>query len=55
MEQSFGADNDYAMLIKSYGDAGTAPGRYSPAPYEGANKERVEGSSDEAHISTSLL
>jgi hypothetical protein len=33
VEQSFGADIDYAMLIKIYGDAGVPSGRYSPAPW----------------------
>jgi IS1 family transposase len=55
VEQSFGADIDYAVLIKIYGDAGVAPGRYSPAPCMGAKKERVEGRPDPAHISTSYV
>jgi IS1 family transposase len=53
VEQSFGADIDYAQLIKVYGDAGVPAGRYSPAPCMGAKKERVEGNPDPKHISTS--
>jgi IS1 family transposase len=53
VEQSFGADIDYAQLIKVYGDASAPPGRYSPAPCVGSEKERVEGNPDPRHISTS--
>lgn len=54
VEGAFGADIDYAMLVKIYGAAPeTAKGRYSPAECTGARKERIEGSPDPAHISTS--
>jgi IS1 family transposase len=53
VEANFGADIDYAMLIKHYGDAHVPPGRYSPGPCVGATKERVEGNPDPRHISTS--
>jgi len=52
VEQSFGADIDYAMLIKHYGDAPGA-GRYSPGECTGATQKRVEGRPDPAHVSTS--
>ncbi len=52
VEQSFGADIDYAMLVKIYGDTPGA-GRYSPGVCKGAIKTRVEGRPDPAHISTS--
>jgi len=52
VEQSFGADIDYAMLVKIYGDA-PGEGRYSPGVCTGAKKERVEGRPDPKHISTS--
>jgi len=52
VEQSFGADIDYAMLVKIYGDA-PGEGRYSPGVCLGAKKERVEGRPDPKHISTS--
>jgi IS1 family transposase len=52
VEQSFGADIDYAMLVKLYGDTPGA-GRYSPGECIGAKPHRVEGRPDPAHISTS--
>src|ERR1017187_3299009 len=52
VEQSFGADIDYAMPVKIYGDVPGA-GRYSPGECVGAEKRRVEGRPDPAHISTS--
>jgi IS1 family transposase len=55
VEDAFGADIDYAQLIKLFGDAGAPPGRYSPAPCVGAKKERIEGSPDPRHISTSYV
>jgi IS1 family transposase len=53
VEQSFGADIDYAMLIKIYGDAGVPAGRDSSAPCLRSKKERIEGKLDPKHISTS--
>ena len=54
VEESFGADVDYAQLIKIYGDAPQGPEtRYSPAACKGAKKRRVEGRPDIAHVSTS--
>lgn len=53
VEQSFGADIDYAMLVKLYGEAPGPKGRYSPADCVGARKDRVEGNPDPKHISTS--
>ena len=50
VEQSFGADINYEVLVKVYGSA-EAPGRYSPAPCLGAKKERIEGKPDPKHIS----
>jgi hypothetical protein len=45
---------DYAQLVKMYGTApDSMKGRYSPAECIGARKERIEGSPDPAHISTS--
>jgi IS1 family transposase len=54
VEQSFGADIDYAMLVKMYGAPEGAVGRYSPGECIGAEKRRVEGRPDPAHISTSF-
>jgi IS1 family transposase len=53
VEQSFGADIDYAVLIKVYGNADVPAGRYIPAPCMGSRKERVEGNPDPKHVSTS--
>jgi IS1 family transposase len=54
VEGAFGADIDYAMLVKLYGESPDgSKGRYSPAECTGAVKTRIEGQPDPAHISTS--
>jgi IS1 family transposase len=54
VEGAFGADIDYAMLVKIYGEAPEgAKGRYSPADCIGAHKQRIEGNPDLKHVSTS--
>ena len=53
IEGSFGADVDYAMLVKIYGTPIEGEKRYSPAECIGAVKHRVEGSPDPKHVSTS--
>lgn len=54
VEGAFGADIDYAQLIKIYGAVPeSAKGRYSPAECTGAEKRRVEGNPDMRHVSTS--
>ena len=56
IEGSFGADIDYAQLIKVYGNAPeTFKGRYSPADCTGIVRRTVEGRPDEKHISTSFV
>lgn len=55
VEGAFGADVDYAQVIKMYGPTPTPAGRYSPAECTGIKKVRVEGNPDEAHISTSFV
>ena len=55
VEGAFGADVDFAQLVKLYGPTITAPGRYSPAECIGARKQRVEGNPDIAHVSTSYV
>ncbi len=52
VEEAFGADIDYAMLVKIYGDV-PGQGRYSPGECKGAVKRRVEGKPAPEHISTS--
>lgn len=55
VEGAFGGDVDYAQLVKLYGAVSeAAKGGYSPAECIGARKERVEGSPDPKHISTSF-
>lgn len=55
VEDAFGADVDYAQLVKLYGSrGGNGPEkRYSPAECTGIRKRRVEGNPDERHVSTS--
>jgi IS1 family transposase len=53
VEAGFGADVDYAMLVKIYGEAPEGQRRYSPAVCTGARKTRVEGDPDPKHVSTS--
>ena len=52
VEEAFGADIDYAMLVKIYGDT-PGQGRYSPGECKGAVKRRVEGKPAPEYISTS--
>ncbi len=53
VEGAFGADIDYAMLIKFYGDTPGPKGRYSLADCTGAIKTRIEGRPANKHVSTS--
>ena len=55
VEQSFGADIDYVMLIKHYGEPIGALGRYSPGECTGIEQRRVEGRPDKAHVSISYV
>jgi IS1 family transposase len=53
---AFGADVDYAMLVKLYGEPTGQKGherKYSPAECTGARKEPIFGKPDDANISTS--
>ena len=53
VEGAFGADIDYAMLVKLYGAEPGAERRYSPAVCIGAEPRVVQGRPDPKHISTS--
>jgi IS1 family transposase len=54
-EGAFGADVDYAQLVKLYGASPDgAKGRYSPAECTGCCKHRIEGHPDPNHVSTSF-
>ena len=56
VEGAFGADVDYAQLVKMYGATSeTAKGRYSPAECTGIKKTVIEGKPDPKHISTSYV
>ena len=55
VEGAFGADVDYAQLVKLYGDTPSPAGRYSPAECTGIKKTRIEGNPDKAHVSTSYV
>lgn len=55
VEGAFGADVDYAQLVKLYGPMIGGPGRYSPAECTGIKKVRREGNPDIAHVSTSYV
>jgi IS1 family transposase len=56
VEGAFGADIDYAQLLKIYGASPeSAKGRYSPAECTGAKKVKIEGNPDRDHVSTSYV
>jgi len=57
IEGAFGADVDYAMLVKIYGGDGAqqAETRYSPAECLGAREICITARPDPAHISTSYV
>jgi len=56
VEGAFGADVDFAQLVKIYGTAPeSAKGRYSPAECTCTRKMPVEGRPDPAHVSTSFV
>ena len=56
IEGAFGADVDYAMLVKHYSnpsEAKQAQKRYSPSSFVSADKRRITGDPDIKHVSTS--
>lgn len=56
VEGAFGADVDYAQLVKIYGAApDSSKGRYSPADCTGIKKNPIEGDPEEKHINTSYV
>ena len=55
VEGPFGADVDYAQIVKMYGATPAPVGRYSPAQCTGIKKYKVEGNPDARHISTSFV
>ena len=57
VEEAFGADIDYAMLVKTYGapESHADQRRYSPAECTGTIIGTVTGKPDEKHINTSFV
>jgi IS1 family transposase len=53
VEDAFGSEIDYAMLVKIYGAERAGEARYSPAQCMGARKAVISGKPDRMHISTS--
>jgi hypothetical protein len=55
VESAFGADIDYAMLIKPYGQPRAGETRYSAPECIGTQTHNIQGTPDRAHISTSYV
>jgi len=56
VEDAFGSEIDYAMLVKIYGASGDNPeSRYSPASCIGCRTGVLAGNPDPNHISTSFV
>jgi IS1 family transposase len=53
VESAFGAEIDYAMLIKLYGSPPESETRYSPSECIGVRSEHIQGNPEFDHISTS--
>jgi len=52
---AFGSDIDYAMLVKTYGQAKPQETRYSPSEFVCATKRKITGKPDKAEVSTSYI
>lgn len=55
VEDAFGEDIDYAMLVKLYAADMPSDARYSPPVCTGARKQRISGDPVAAHVSTSYV
>lgn len=55
VENVFGDDIDYAVLIKLYGQTSEGTKRYSPPACVGTRTDRVRGRPDPKHVSTSYV
>lgn len=55
IEENFGSEIDYAMLVKLYGNDRESETRYSPAECIGCREIVVSGRPDPRHISTSFI
>ena len=55
VEEAFGADVDYAQLVKIYGQSADGQHRYSQPECIGTQKHSVNGKPDRKHVSTSFV
>jgi len=55
VEDAFGMEVDYAMLVKIYGASSMDESRYSPATCSGCRTGILAGNPDPKHISTSFV
>jgi len=55
VEKTFGADIDYAQLIKVYGETPEGEKRYSPAECIATKPTMIQGNPDPKHVSTSFV
>jgi len=55
VDNTFGNDIDYAMLVKIYGATREGEARYSPAECIGCGRKEITGKPDSKHISTSYV
>ncbi len=55
VENAFGSEIDYAMLVKIYGASNDGESRYSPATCIGCRTGVLSGNPDPKHISTSYI
>ena len=55
VEDAFGSEIDYAMLVKIYGRAAESETRYSPAAIIGCQAATITGDPNPKHVSTSYV
>ena len=55
VEQAFGREIDFGMLIKMYGAPQNPERRYSPSQFTGSMKRRIVGDPDPKELSTSFV
>jgi IS1 family transposase len=55
VEAAFGAEVDYAQLVKVYGQTSEGQKRYSPPECIGCEQHKVTGKPDLKHVSTSFV
>jgi IS1 family transposase len=55
VDEAFGADIDYAMLVKMYGQERPGEARYSPATCIGCERKRITGKPKPEDASTSMV